>query len=98
MAKLKYRHLFGWGETKIVYCAPWFWRYVATMNWQQVAALVIVGLTAAIFLFSKFSRRKAGSGCGAGCGCSASSAAPPRESVVFHARKGERPQIIVKMK
>jgi hypothetical protein len=68
------------------------------MNWQQVAALGIVGLTAAIFLFSKFSRRKAGSGCGAGCGCSASSAAPSRESVVFHARKGERPQIIVKMK
>jgi len=68
------------------------------MNWQQIVALAIVGLTAAIFLFRKFRGGKAASSCGAGCGCSASKIEPPRESVVFHARKGERPQIIVKMK
>jgi hypothetical protein len=68
------------------------------MNWQQLAALFIVGLTAMIFLWSRLRRQKAGAGCGGHCGCGTMSSEPPQGSVVFHARKGERPEILVKMK
>ena len=72
--------------------------YVATMDWQTIAALLVVGLTAAILIANKFRGRPAGSACGGGCGCTAKIAEMPRETVVYHTRKGERPEIIVKMK
>ncbi len=68
------------------------------MNLQQLAALAVVGLTAAIFLWSRLRRRNAGAGCGGHCGCAMTNSEPPRESIIFHARKGERPEILVKMK
>lgn len=40
-------------------------------EWQTWAALVVVTLTFAIFVFRAFSRRKTGC-CGKGCGCAAS--------------------------
>ncbi|MBI5802914.1 MAG: hypothetical protein HZA92_19610 [Verrucomicrobia bacterium] len=66
------------------------------MDWQQLAALAIVGIAAFLLLRSQLRPRghclsKAGP-----CGCSATGPAP-KGSIVFRARKGERPQVIVKL-
>jgi hypothetical protein len=68
------------------------------MDWQQIAALALVAVTAALFVLARVRRkRKGGLPCDSHCGCAGakSSNAP---SVIYHARKGERPEIIVKMK
>jgi hypothetical protein len=66
------------------------------MDWQQVTALSVVVLTAGLFGLARWRRsRKARLPCDSGCGCG-SQAAPPRETVIYHARKGQRPEIIVK--
>jgi len=66
------------------------------MDWQQIAALSIVAVTGVLFLRARLRRRRNGLPCDSQCGCpgSASSAS----SVIYHARKGRRPEIIVKMK
>jgi hypothetical protein len=70
------------------------------MDWQQFVSLAIVA-SAAFLLFSrKFRRRKfdfhRDTHCG---GCAfANGTAVPQHSVVYRARKGERPQVFVKMK
>lgn len=38
-------------------------------SWQSIAALVVVALTAGIFLWKSLRGRKSGSGCGGGCDC-----------------------------
>jgi hypothetical protein len=69
------------------------------MDWQQLVSLVIVGATAAVLLWSRFRRRKFNLGRNAGCGCYAvSHSAISQQRVVFRARKGERPQVIIQMK
>ncbi|MCU0771988.1 MAG: hypothetical protein MUE94_09525 [Verrucomicrobia bacterium] len=67
------------------------------MDWQQGIALLMVGLTAALFL--RAWRRRAGArfGCGSQCGCDRAQTSPPRGSVIYRARKGERPQIITRL-
>ena len=68
------------------------------MDWQQITALGIVALTAALFVLARLRRkRKAGLPCDSHCGCSTANKANS-PSVIYHARKGERPEIIVKMK
>jgi len=67
------------------------------MDWQQIVALIIVAVTGALFVRARLRRRKAKFPCDSGCGCSSSSPAPG-PSVTYHARKGERPEIIVKMR
>ena len=67
------------------------------MDWQELAALTIVVLTAATFLWSRFRRRRFSFERHTGCGCSAGHSASG-QSITFHARKGERPQVLVKMK
>jgi len=63
------------------------------MDWQETVALLLVAGTAALFVWgirkrrSSFSQRT-------GCGCSAGSS--QGASVVLRARKGERPQVLVK--
>jgi hypothetical protein len=65
------------------------------MDWQQITALGIVVGTAGMFLWARWRRRQPGKlPCYSGCGCSSSSA--PRETVTYRARKGQRPEIIVK--
>lgn len=69
------------------------------MDWQQLLALLIVACTAAIFLWSKFRKKKFSFEKETHCGCSTS--APlgqigPAQTIQFRARKGERPQVIVK--
>ena len=66
------------------------------MDWQQIIALAIVAVTAGLMAWFRFRPRRLGRGHGACCGCSSGADSVPRETVVFHARKGERPQIIVR--
>ena len=64
------------------------------MDWQQVTALCIVALTAALFVHSALgARRKRG----CGIGCSAPSGRAETGSIKLCARKGERPRVIVKL-
>jgi hypothetical protein len=66
------------------------------MDWQQLVSLTIVVLAAAALLWSRFRPRKFSFERDTHCGCSASSQAAPRQSIVFRARKGERPQVLIK--
>jgi ABC-type nickel/cobalt efflux system permease component RcnA len=68
------------------------------MDWQQLVSLAIVGGAAALLLWRKVRPRKFSFARDTHCGCSASQRAVPQHSIVFHARKGERPQVRVKMK
>lgn len=70
--------------------------YLPHMDWQQIAALMIVAATAVLFVRAKMRRTKSKLPCDSQCGCSGSSA--PGPSVIYRARKGERPEIIVKMR
>jgi hypothetical protein len=72
--------------------------YLGGVNWQQVASLAVVGVTAGLMLWSRFRRRKFAAILGGHCGCSSPGQSNPESSVVFRARRGERPQILFKMK
>lgn len=77
------------------------WRipdYLASVNWQTVVSLLIVTLAVAGLLWSLLRRRKFSFVRDTHCGCSTRESATNTSSIVFHARKGERPQIIVKSK
>ncbi len=67
------------------------------MDWQQIAALAIVGLAAFLLIRSQLRPRghclsKAGP-----CGCTSATGPAPKGSITFRTRKGERPQVIVKL-
>jgi hypothetical protein len=68
------------------------------MDWQQPTALAIVALSVALLAWSRLRRRKFQFGRDTHCGCSSPAGSAPKSSIVFHARKGETPQILVKMK
>jgi len=68
------------------------------MDWQQPVSLAIVGTAAALLLWTKIRRPKFNFERDTPCGCAVGRGAAPRYSVVLHARKGERPQVIVKAK
>jgi hypothetical protein len=68
------------------------------MDWQQFVSLVIVAVAASAFAWRRFRPRKFSFARSTHCGCSAVRDASPQSSIVFHARKGERPQILMKMK
>jgi len=68
------------------------------MGWQDIAALAIVAMTAAAFVWSHFRPRKFNFKRDTHCGCVSPSETTPGPSIVFHARRGERPQVLVKMK
>jgi len=69
------------------------------MDWQEVTALVIVGATVGAFVWGRVRRRhrRFSFERDTHCGCSNddASSAP---SVVYRARKGERPEIVVRLK
>jgi len=79
-------------------CSAQFSGYVPNMNWQQSVSLLIVAVTACMLFRNKFRRRKFSFARDTHCGCSSSGQARPQHSVVYRARKGERPEIIVKFK
>jgi len=64
------------------------------MDWQKIASLVIVAVTAGAFLRTKLRKRKFSFERDTHCGCASPSGS--KNSIVFHARKGQRPQIVVK--
>jgi len=65
---------------------------------QETVALSIVALTAGVFLWGRFRPRKFSFQRHTHCGCSSPDKSMDRPSIVFHARKGERPQVLLKMK
>lgn len=68
------------------------------MDWQQLASLAIVSVAAALLLRSKVQSPKLRFARTNPCGCAGSRREVPQHSVIYHARKGERPRIIVKMR
>jgi len=68
------------------------------VGWQETAALSIVGLTAGIFLWSRWRPRRFSLQRDTHCGCASPAQSGARHSIVFHARKGQQPQVMVKMK
>lgn len=67
-----------------------------TMDWQQLVSLAIVGLAAGALLWSRFRPRKFSFQRDTHCGCATSGQAASQQSIVFRARKGERPQVLIK--
>ena len=67
------------------------------MDWQQPTALMIVASTAGVFLWQWLRPKRLGGKKGSVCGCSANMNSGPKPSVIYHARKGGRSQITVKM-
>jgi hypothetical protein len=73
--------------------------YVTLMDWQKMTALAVVAGTAGAFLFRAWPRRRKFSFTqDTHCGCGSASTPGTKNSIVFHARKGQRPQVIMKMK
>jgi hypothetical protein len=68
------------------------------MDWQQVASLAMVAVAAGLFLRARWRRRKFSFVRDTHCGCAARGQGEEKSSIVFHARKGERPVVVVKMK
>ena len=68
------------------------------MDWQQLVSLAVVGCAAVLLLGSRFRRRKFSFERDTHCGCAAVPASALRNTIVFHARKGERPRVLVKMR
>jgi hypothetical protein len=68
------------------------------MDWQQIVSLAIVAVAAVALLRAEYRRRKFGFERGTHCGCSVADPYAAQSSIIFHARKGERPQVLVKMK
>lgn len=68
------------------------------MDWQQVTSLFIVAVAAGLLLWSKLRRRKFSLERDLPCGCSAARTSSPGSSIVFHARKGQRPEVVIKMR
>ena len=86
------------GNASKIGCANRFCAYVLRMNWQQAVSLAIVASVAGLFLWGQFRRRKFSFERDTHCGCSARAQSGTKSSIVFHARKGERPEVVVKMK
>lgn len=68
------------------------------MDWQQLVALAIVAVAAGLLARSRFQRRKFSFERDTHCGCAASGSAARQSSIVFRARKGQRPEVLVKMR
>jgi MYXO-CTERM domain-containing protein len=68
------------------------------VNWQTAVSLLIVALAAAGLLWGLRRRRKFRLHGHSPCGCALPTRDRTASSIVFRARKGERPQIIVKNK
>ncbi len=69
-----------------------------SMDWQQLVALLIVATAAVLLVWSRLRRRKFQFGRDTHCGCSSAAGTASRSSIVFHARKGEQPRVLLKMK
>ena len=68
------------------------------MDWQALVSLLIVATTGALLVWSRFRHRKFSFQRDTHCGCSAVAHSAPQSSIVFRARKGERPEVLLKFK
>ena len=68
------------------------------MEWQQLSALLIVALAAGLLVWGRLRPRRFQFDRDTHCGCGSTSGPVSRSSIVFHARKGEQPRVVVKMK
>ena len=68
------------------------------MDWQQTVSLVVVASAAVLLVGSKFRRRKFSFERDTHCGCAAVQESSPQSSIVFRARKGQCPEVVVKMR
>jgi len=68
------------------------------MNWQQAVSLAIVAAAAGLLLWGRLRRRGFSFEHGTHCGCTAPGQSGTKSSIIFHARKGGRPEVRVKMK
>ncbi len=66
------------------------------MDWQQPLALLVVAVTAGLLILRQYRLRKAVFRQTSTCGCAGAAGPRPEGSIVYHARKGERPRLIVK--
>ncbi|MGD0745950.1 MAG: hypothetical protein ABSA45_12425, partial [Verrucomicrobiota bacterium] len=62
-----------------------------------IISLSIVALTAGLLLRGRFRPRKFSFQRDTHCGCSAAGESSRKSSIVFHARKGERREVVVRM-
>jgi hypothetical protein len=68
------------------------------MDWQQLVSLVIVAVAGLLLARSKIRRRRFSFERDTPCGCAGAGREPSASSIVFHARKGKRPEVLVRMK
>jgi hypothetical protein len=68
------------------------------MDWQQLVSLMIVAVTAGWLAASRFRRRRFSFQRDTHCGCTVAAASAPQSSLIFRARKGERPEVHIKMR
>jgi hypothetical protein len=68
------------------------------MDWQQLVSLVIVAGAGALLLWGKLRRPKFNFQRETHCGCAAMPSGFSQSSIIFHARKGGRSEVRVKMK
>jgi hypothetical protein len=69
------------------------------VNWQQIISLAIVALAAGLLAWGRFRPRKFSFQRSTHCGCPAQGESfAQKSSIVFHARKGERREVVVRMK
>jgi hypothetical protein len=68
------------------------------MDWQHLASLSIVVLAAGCLLRSRLRRPRFSFLRDSHCGCAASSPIGPQTSIVYRARKGQRPEVQIKMR
>jgi hypothetical protein len=68
------------------------------MNWQQAISLAVVAMVAGLFLRGCLRRRKFSFARDTHCGCTAPEPTARKGSIIFHARKGERRAVTVKMR
>jgi hypothetical protein len=68
------------------------------MDWQQLVSLVVVASAVVLLVRSRFHRRKFSFERDTHCGCLAAQESSPQSSIIFHARKGARPEVVVKMR
>jgi hypothetical protein len=79
------------------HCARRDQGYVPFMDWQQVVSLGIVAAAAFLLLRGRLRRNRLKLGAGSHCGCEAASSAGYQNSIVFRARKGQRPEVRIRM-
>jgi hypothetical protein len=68
------------------------------MDWQQLVSLAVVSAAAVLLIGSRLRRRKFTFESQTHCGCVPVRQISPQNSIIFRARKGERPEVRVRMR